>query len=147
MPHGARSSPIALVKPSPQLLHNIPDCLCEVLVLRYTFVLFREYCFVEMPRKDWSVDIGLRPHRSDGAPGSAVLHRCHEVKSLVCNAFFGQLCGVTWGEECEFGRWELRPDNLKESEATIPVKLEQSMQWFLPSREYYGMRSEQAGGL
>jgi hypothetical protein len=77
-----------------------------------------------MLRKDWSVDVGHRPHRPDDAPEPTILHRRHEVQSLVRNAFISQLRGVTCCKECEFGRWELRADNLKQRETITPVKFE-----------------------
>ena len=75
--------------------HRVPKCLgCPVLI-RYIFPSIREHQTVEIHSEVRSIDVRHCPHRSNHTWEPAVLDGCCKVESLVSDAFFCELRGIT----------------------------------------------------
>src|SRR6267142_5773642 len=67
--------------PSSQLLHRVPKCLRRSLIIWHirTFAPLREHRPIKVFREHLTVNVRHRPHRSDDAAESRILHRRGKV--------------------------------------------------------------------
>src|SRR5712691_758805 len=82
-----------------------------------------------MFREDRSVVVGHRPHSPNHAPEARILYCRGKVESLISDAFFRQLRGVTSRKECKFSGRKSRPNDLEERKALTFIKLERCVKW------------------
>jgi hypothetical protein len=73
-------------------------------------------------REELSINARHRPHRSDYAQETRILHCRRKLESLISKALFRQLCCVTSRKACQFIAWELGPYDFEKGKTLALMK-------------------------